>query len=248
MANHDKPVLPDFLKLWNFGDPAATEIKFRELIPIAENSGDANYLLTLLSQIARTLGLQGKFLDAHKMLDGIEVALAPEIETARVRYLLERGRVYNSSGERKTALPYFEEAADLAQNIGETNLAVDAIHMVAIAKEDPQEQITWNLTGIALAESNPGSRGWFHALYNNLGESYLLVKDYESAGIYFHKLVEIQSENGGEPDIYTLKDEAKTLRLRSKPDESLLLLNHFWEKFKSQEKITDIFAKRSQKA
>lgn len=46
--------LPDFDKLWNFGDPAGTKKKFKEIVPTAKASGNKDYLLQLLTQIART--------------------------------------------------------------------------------------------------------------------------------------------------------------------------------------------------
>ena len=35
--------LPDFDALWNYDDPKQTEMKFRELIPTAIESGDTSY-------------------------------------------------------------------------------------------------------------------------------------------------------------------------------------------------------------
>src|SRR5438270_383114 len=46
--------MADFDKLWNYGDPAATEQKFLELLPQAEAGNDADYLAQLITQIART--------------------------------------------------------------------------------------------------------------------------------------------------------------------------------------------------
>ncbi|MDI3210589.1 hypothetical protein [Arthrobacter sp. AL12] len=39
----------------------------------------------------------------------------------------------NSSGHAETAVPLFEHAAELADPLGEEFLAVDALHMLAIA-------------------------------------------------------------------------------------------------------------------
>jgi hypothetical protein len=80
--------LPDFIRLWNFGDPAGTEKKFREILPRAESFGDPSYFLQLLTQIARTEGLQGNFNQAHRTLDYVENMLTPELRLASLRYLL----------------------------------------------------------------------------------------------------------------------------------------------------------------
>ncbi|MCA9998034.1 MAG: hypothetical protein KDE56_19875, partial [Anaerolineales bacterium] len=89
----------DFDELWDYGRPAETEAKFRALLPEAEAAGDADYLAQLLTQLARTLGLQRQFAAAHELLDRVEgVAQAGTI--AQVRCLLERGRCFNSAGDK----------------------------------------------------------------------------------------------------------------------------------------------------
>ena len=55
--------------MWDYNDPAGTGKKFLELLPDAKASGDRSYLAQLLTQIARTRGLQMKFDEAHKTLD-----------------------------------------------------------------------------------------------------------------------------------------------------------------------------------
>src|ERR1051325_6375254 len=99
--------LPDFTKLWNFNKPEETEMRFREILPRAEISHDTSYLAQLLTQIARTQGLQRKFEEAHATLDRVEKMLTPDLKLARVRYLLERGRAFNSSDHQNKALPLF---------------------------------------------------------------------------------------------------------------------------------------------
>ena len=93
-------------ELWDYGRPAETEAKFRALLPEAEAAGDAEYLAQLLTQLARTLGLQQQFAAAHELLDRAE-ALAEADSVAQVRYLLERGRCFNSAGDKATARPLF---------------------------------------------------------------------------------------------------------------------------------------------
>jgi hypothetical protein len=53
-----KTELPDFDALWDYDDPAASERAFRALLPIAEASGDRNYHVELLTQIAQAEGLR----------------------------------------------------------------------------------------------------------------------------------------------------------------------------------------------
>src|SRR4051794_37050339 len=107
--------LPDFDKLWNYSKPDETEMKFRAILPQAQAAKDQSYLAQLLTQIARAQGLQKKFNDAHATLDEVEKMLTDDLKLARVRYLLERGRAFNSSGQTDRALPLFVKAADLAR-------------------------------------------------------------------------------------------------------------------------------------
>ncbi len=95
--------------------------------------------------------------------------------------------------------------------------------MIAIAEADPEKQIEWNLRGIAMAEADESQRGWLWSLYNNIAESYALLAEYQTSLDYIRKLLAFQKERG-EPDVYTLKDEARFLRMVGKPEEALDIL------------------------
>jgi tetratricopeptide (TPR) repeat protein len=127
--------LPSFDALWNFDDPAGTETRFRELLAKAKESADPGYAAELQTQIARTQGLQQKFDEAHATLDRVDASLKPDMKTAKVRSLLERGRVFNSSGKAKESIPTFKEALRVAQESGLENYAIDAVHMLGIAEK-----------------------------------------------------------------------------------------------------------------
>lgn len=109
--------LPDFDSLWDYSHPAETEIRFRELLPKIPESEPA--YLELLTQIARTNSLRQKFDEAHNILDQVEKRLDETHSRSRIRYLLERGRAFNSSGDHEQAQPLFEQALDIAQQLGE---------------------------------------------------------------------------------------------------------------------------------
>jgi tetratricopeptide (TPR) repeat protein len=152
-----------------------------------------------------------------------------DLKLARIRYLLERGRVFNSSGKPEKALPFFVEASELAIAEKQNRYAIDAVHMIAIAEPDPQKQVEWNLKGIAMVEADPSQRGWLWSLYNNIAESYALLKEYQTSLDYTYKLLDFQRERG-EADMYTLKDEARFLRLLGKPGQALPLIEKLAEK------------------
>jgi tetratricopeptide (TPR) repeat protein len=222
--------LPDFDKLWNYQDPAATEKKFRELLPVAE-AADRSYYAQLLTQIARTQGLQDRFKDAHATLDSVEKMLTDDLKLARVRYLLERGRVFNSSGQPAKAMPLFEQSWQLAEAEKFPRYAVDAVHMLAIAAATPKEQIEWNLRAIAMVQNDMSQKGWLNALYNNLGESYGKAGDYAKALDAFEKLAAINDN-----DLYTMKDQARMLRLLGRVDRAMEIIRPIHERHESEGK------------
>src|SRR5260221_13304132 len=102
--------LPDFDALWNYDQPAETERAFRDILQQTESKAPLAYRLQLLTQVARTQGLQRRFADAHATLDEVQAHLGDGLILPRVRYLLERGRVFNSSGQPDQARPLFLDA------------------------------------------------------------------------------------------------------------------------------------------
>lgn len=159
----------DFDALWNYDDPAASEQRFRELLPRAEQGGDRSYHAQLLTQIARAQGLQRHFADAQSTLDAAQALIAPVHGTARTRYLLERGRMFNSSKQVAEARLLFLEAWELARAEQQDFYAVDAAHMLAIVAP-PEQRLEWNLRALALAEQSAQPRAqWLGSLHNNIG-------------------------------------------------------------------------------
>jgi tetratricopeptide (TPR) repeat protein len=180
--------LLDFDTLWNYDDPATTEQRFRVMLPYAEQSADRSYYVQLLTQIARAEGLQRKFTEAHATLDIAQALLGPGLGTARIRHLLERGRVFNSAAQAEQAWPLFLEAFELARAEQHDFYAVDAAHMLAIIAAPEQKQ-EWNLRAVALAEQSaqPRARTWLGSLYNNIGWTYYETGRYEDALDMFQK-------------------------------------------------------------
>ncbi len=84
--------------------------------------------------------------------------------------MLERGRTFNSAGDKASARTLFEQAWQLGLKHKELYLAIDAAHMVAIAAP-LEEQSRWHQLAMELAErsQDPKVRGWLATLYNNQG-------------------------------------------------------------------------------
>jgi len=217
-------VWPDFNDLWDYNDPAGTERKFRDLLPAAEKSANPTYRLQLLTQIARTLGLQKKFTEAHQVLDEVEAKMAGD-DVVEVRYLLERGRVYNSSRQPEEAVPLFKRAAAIGRRIGADFYTVDALHMLGIAAP-PEEQLDWNLQAIRYAESSSDerARGWMGSLYNNTGWTLYDQGRYPEALELFRKAQAFQESQGKEEKLRIARwCVAKTLRVMGQPQEALAM-------------------------
>ncbi len=180
--------LIDFRTLWDFSDLAASESKFRELLPQAESATHPSYLDELLTQIARAEGLQRMVDEAHRTLDRVKDQLDKKPPIVRIRYLLERGRVFNSSGKPEQAKQLFVDAWELAQKANEDGLAVDAAHMVAIV-EQGDESLKWTEIALEFAErsSSEAAQQWLGSLYNNVGWTYHDQGEFEKALDHFQR-------------------------------------------------------------
>lgn len=215
--------MTNFDALWDYNQPAETEAKFRALLDQWPNN-DAR--LELLTQIARAQGLQRSFDEAHRTLDDVESSLARAGLRVRARYLLERGRVLNSSGvpgQREASLPLFEQALDVAAQAGADHFAVDAAHMLGIAAP-ADAQLDWNLKALAMAEASadPQANNWRGSLYNNIGWTYHDHGQYEAALDQFQRALAFRQAQG-KPDQVRIARWciARTLRSLGRADEAL---------------------------
>ncbi len=104
-----------------------------------------------------------------QVLGDVEKGLANAGASPHVRYLLERGRTYNSNDEKEKARGLFIDAWERAQAAHLDGLAVDAGHMVAITLSGTAEAITWNQRGLDLARTSKDAkaRGLIPAMLNN---------------------------------------------------------------------------------
>jgi len=188
--------LPDFDAIWNYSKPDKTEEKFREILTKAETSGKISYYGQLLTQIARSEGLQGKFTEAHKTLDKVKLLINPNLKPVEIRYLLERGRLFNSEKTPEKARPLFIKAFELGQKAKLDFYAIDAAHMLGIAENKMEDQLKWNEKAIELSEktSDPKAKKWLSSLYNNVGWTYHDNEEYEKALDFFSKNVEWHEE------------------------------------------------------
>lgn len=217
---------PDFNDLWDYSDPVGTEEKFNKLHAETTPSDNITYYLQLLTQIARTYSLRGEFEQAHAILDDVEAKITDD-DIVTVRYLLERGRSFNSDNQPARAVPLFERAAFIAEKIGAEYYWVDALHMLGIAAPE-SDQLTWHQKGLEIAQNctDERTRNWEGSLLNNIGWTYFEQKSYQNALKTFEETAAFYESKPNHQDRYqiALWSIAKTLRMLNRPAEGLAIL------------------------
>ena len=209
--------------LWNFGDPAASEQRFRaERSRWPDGSREA---LELDTQIARTLGLQKRFDEARGLLDRIVPSLASAAPRGEVRWRLERGRMLNASGDPEGAVSQFHAALARSAEDRAPEAAfyrIDALHMLGIAAR-ADERTAWNRKALAAADAAaaPRARNWRASLLNNLGWSLLDDGDPTSALEAWEQALVAAEARGGAERIRIAKwTVARGLRANGRLDEA----------------------------
>lgn len=208
--------------LWNFNDPAAGEVRFRAAL--ADSRGDD--ALVLRTQIARTIGLRGRYDEAHGELDAIEPALASAGVEPRVRSALERGRTLRSSGKPAEAKPHFERAFAMADAGGLERLAAYALHMLALVEPVLDDRTAWNRKTIAYAEraEDPRARGWRAAALNNIGSDLREGGRLPDSLAVFREALRAYEQRGRAGNVRVARWQvANVLRLLGRNDEALAM-------------------------
>jgi tetratricopeptide (TPR) repeat protein len=193
--------MTDLDTLWDFDDPATSEARFRATIEAAVERGDAAEAAEARTQLARAVGLQGRYDAGHAILDRVD-ATSDGGDRVRVRSRLERGRLHRSSGAPAESVAPFTAAWELAATRGEDGLAVDAAHMLALVDAPPGVD-EWHRRALALAESSaqPGARRWRASLWNNIGWERFERGDHAGALAAFETALGARRERGGAKEI-----------------------------------------------
>lgn len=143
--------------------------------------------------------MQQEFDTAHQTIDEAERLLEPQYQLAKIRLLLERGRVYHQSDRLEQALSFFIQSYDLSKLSREFDFhTVNAAHMVAIVEKHAEGKIEWNKRAISLAENTNDKRchAWLGPIYNNLAQNYIEAEKYPEALQYFEKCKAHAEERG----------------------------------------------------
>lgn len=185
-------------RLWDYSRPEVSEARFRAertSWPAGSREG-----LEIDTQIARAQGLQRRYDAAHATLDAVAPELPRAAQRAHVRFLLERGRVFNSSGAPERAVPLFLDAARRAAadpDEGAAFYEIDALHMLGIAAP-PGERLGWSLKALDAAErtDDARARGWRASLLHNIGWTLFERGDADAALGYWQRALAAREEAG----------------------------------------------------
>lgn len=216
----------DLDALWDFMQPAHSEVRFRAALADA----DADTALILRTQIARSFGMRQDFATARALLREIEPALASASAEARVRHALEWGRCHASAThdsaqiQADEARAAFQRALDLARAAGLDGLAIDAIHMFAFVDREPAEQLRRADEGLALALRSPqaAARRWQAPLRHNRGLALHRLGRRDEALTEFEQARELRRELGDAPRLAVARwMVAWTLRTLGREEQAL---------------------------
>jgi tetratricopeptide (TPR) repeat protein len=226
------PVVPDLATLWDFGQPAVSEQRFRDRLASAQ--GDA--ALVLHTQIARTHGLRKNFDQARAVLTPLRASLDTAGPEARVRWHLEWGRTWASAthghgtqpeADHETARQSFRTAANLAREAGLDGLAVDALHMLPFTTTDRAQDLAWTREALtfALASAQPDARRWEASLRHNIGIALNELQRSAEALTEFQAVLTLLERNQASPGRQRVAHwmVASTLRRLGRLDEALAI-------------------------
>lgn len=221
----------DVSALWDVGDPALSERRFREALSTAV--GDDR--LILQTQIARTHAMRKDFSAARDMLQAIFPDVADAGAEARARYWLELGRTYAShrhdpASQTPQSLTLARNAFTTALTISKTarldDLTVDALHMFVFVDTAPEDQLKWNREAMAViaASEQPAAKRWEASISSNAGEALYDLGRFDDALELFRRTLFLREQSA---DARGARDArwhiARILRVKNQLDDALVM-------------------------
>jgi len=216
-------------RLWDFGDPAGSEERFREAAD--DDTHPAHVRAVLATQLARAIGIQGRLDEALAVLDEVASRGIPADDSqrdaaeVRARVAIERGRILAADPDRRAeAVPELTRGVREAALAGSNFLVLDALHMLALNDVGHEEE--WAAEGLdVLAGSrDPRVLRWGVALHNNLGWTMHDSGRAEAALAQFELAVEAADRYGTVEQQHVARwSVARCLRTLGRTDEALEL-------------------------
>lgn len=228
-VSHQHANFEDLDQLWNPADVGGSEAAYRALLPeVLRLSGrDRCYLIDLYSLIGRSEAFQEKYVEARSSLDAAEAILdgqeAAYPLSARIRWLIEKGRLHVLSKTPSQAKRFLSEAWTSSINSAEDCFAVEIAQLLA-ATEPQKTQQAWILRGIEIAENSPlpKSKRWLGGLYTSLGWKLYDLTQFESSLGAFQKALRNHKAQGTPREAFVAQwSIGKVLRAMGKTEEAL---------------------------
>lgn len=219
----------DVAALWDFSNPALSQQRFHAALATAQGD-DA---LVLLTQIARTHGLQRDLQRARALLQSIQPRLAGARAEVQARHALEWGRIHISAlstqpertaGNLELARAAYARAMTVARQAGLDGLEIDAMHMMAFVDDAPVDQLRWNQAALdrVLASAQPAGRAWEGSIRHNLGLALHALGRHGESLPQFQRCLELREASGTPRQAYVARWLlARALRLTGRLDEAL---------------------------
>ncbi len=162
--------------LINFSNINASEKRLQDAI--ANTEGDEKIIL--VTQLARCYGLRQDFKSAQEILEELRPQLSDASAEANARFALEWGRTLCSTThnhaeiletDRSEARESYLLACDFARRTNLDDVTIDALHMMAVADNTPEQQLLWGQSAldVMLASTQPDVKRWEASLHNNIG-------------------------------------------------------------------------------
>ena len=221
--------LPNLDTLWDLDRPEETEKQLREILENATQNHEITHAfhVELMTQIARAKGLQGHLEEADQILEKAQILIQgiqnPQHSIGKIRYYLEKSRIFILKKTPSQARPLLIEAWTLANTTGEDFYSIDAAQLLALIEPQKKQQ-EWIEKALLLAEGSIQDRAklCLSTLYTTRGWAQYDARNYEGALETFKKALSCINPQVSPRKIIVAKWAiAKTLRSLGQPEEAL---------------------------
>jgi tetratricopeptide (TPR) repeat protein len=228
-----KTKLLDLDLLWNPLNPDGSKAAFEALLPEAERlvSEDHTFLIELRSLIGRAEAFAKRYPEALASLKLAEQLLGEQKAvyrvSAKIRCLIERGRLHVLERTPSQARTLLSEAWTLAIHSGEDYLAVEAAQIIATIEPQKQQQ-EWILRGIEIAERSPQTKPkrWLGTLHATLGWKLFELRQFDTALATFQQALRHLKTQGTDREQFVARwSIGRVLRAQGKTEEALSIQN-----------------------
>jgi tetratricopeptide (TPR) repeat protein len=215
--------------LWNPADVTGSEAAYRALLSEGQKltGPDRSYLIDLHSWIGRSEAVQEKYVDARSSLSSAEALLEEQGAacriSARIRWLIENGRLHILAKTPSQAKGFFSEAWTLSFIAAEDYFAVEIAQLMA-ATEPQKSQQEWILRAIDIAEKSPlpKTKRWLGGLYTSFGWKLYDLRQFDNALGAFEKALQSYKAQGTAREAFVAQwSIGKVLRALGKIEEAL---------------------------